>query len=169
MSFQANIYSIIFGYLFNIKVISRSNSAPEGWSKNIFKRKIFKIILKLANTIIVNSYDFKKSLDSNFDVNSVCIYNPLDRKNINKLSNKRVKFDWFKDAEIKLINVARFTDQKDHITLLKSIKGISNNLKFKLLIIGRGKNFDNMKNYIQKNNINSKVKIIKFKKSLSIY
>ena len=62
LSFQANIYSILFGYIFNIKVVSRSNSAPQGWSKNIFKRSIFKIILKLANTIIVNSHDFKNIL-----------------------------------------------------------------------------------------------------------
>ena len=81
-SFQANVYSILFAYIFNIKIISRSNSAPEGWSKNKIKKIIFKLILKLAHTVIVNSYDFKKSLYNNFKVNSVCIYNPLDRKKI---------------------------------------------------------------------------------------
>lgn len=93
LSFQANIYSILFGYVFNIKVVSRSNSAPQGWSQNIFKRAIFKIILKLANTVIVNSYDFKKHLDNDFNVNSVCIYNPLDRKNIDKLSKKKLNLN----------------------------------------------------------------------------
>ena len=33
-SFQANIYCIIICKLFSVKVISRSNSAPIGWSKN---------------------------------------------------------------------------------------------------------------------------------------
>ena len=43
LSFQANIYSILFGYIFKVKVISRSNSAPEGWSKNIFKKLFLKL------------------------------------------------------------------------------------------------------------------------------
>ena len=41
-SFQANIYAIIFAKIFNIKIITRSNSSPSGWSKNPFKRIIFK-------------------------------------------------------------------------------------------------------------------------------
>ena len=47
MSFQANIYCILICKLFSIKVISRSNSAPIGWSKNLFKKKIFEIGLRL--------------------------------------------------------------------------------------------------------------------------
>ena len=39
MSFQANIYCILICKLFSIKVISRSNSAPIGWSQNFFKKK----------------------------------------------------------------------------------------------------------------------------------
>ena len=35
-SFQANIYCIILCKLFRIKIISRSNSAPVGWSKNFY-------------------------------------------------------------------------------------------------------------------------------------
>ena len=96
---------------------------------------------------------------------SICIYNPLDRKNINNYSNKKIKFDWFKNTKIKLINVARFTDQKDHMTLLKAIKRIPNNISLKLLIIGRGKNLNIMKNFIQKNNLGPKIKIIDFKKN----
>ena len=39
-AFQANLYCIIICKLFSVKIIVRSNSAPEGWSKNIIK-KIF--------------------------------------------------------------------------------------------------------------------------------
>ena len=33
-SFQANIYAVIFARIFKINILTRSNSAPEGWSKN---------------------------------------------------------------------------------------------------------------------------------------
>ena len=74
MSFQANIYCILICKLFSIKVISRSNSAPIGWSQNFFKKKIFGIGLKLADKIIVNSIEFKRDLKKEFNVNATCIY-----------------------------------------------------------------------------------------------
>ena len=37
-AFQANIYAIIFAKILNIKIITRSNSSPSGWSKNPFKK-----------------------------------------------------------------------------------------------------------------------------------
>ena len=37
LSFQANMYAILVCKLLNIKIISRSNSSPSGWSKNLAK------------------------------------------------------------------------------------------------------------------------------------
>ena len=37
LTFQANIYVIIISKIFNIKVISRSNSSPSGWSNTPIK------------------------------------------------------------------------------------------------------------------------------------
>ena len=78
LSFQANIYAIFFASLFNVDIITRSNTAPQGWSSNLIKRYIFKIFLKYPKIIIVNSLDFKKKLDKEFNVKSTCIYNPFD-------------------------------------------------------------------------------------------
>ena len=61
-SFQANIYCLIICKLFNIKIVVRSNSAPIGWSKNFFKKFIFKRLLKLADITMVNSIEFKNEL-----------------------------------------------------------------------------------------------------------
>ena len=58
-AFQANLYCTIICKLFNVKVIIRSNTSPIGWSKNIFKKKLYKKILSYADKIIVNSFDFK--------------------------------------------------------------------------------------------------------------
>ncbi len=166
LSFQANLYCIILSKIFNNKIIVRSNSSPSGWSKNFIKRKLFKIVLNFADTIIVNSESFKKEFKDKFNLKTVKIYNPLNKNEIIKLSKKKIKFPFFKKRkELKIINIGRFTDQKDHITLLKSIDEINNKINLKLLIIGRGINLVKMKEFIKKRNLEKNVKILDFKKN----
>ena len=43
-SFQGNVYCTLLCKLLGIKVIVRSNSAPDGWSQNIFKYLVFKYV-----------------------------------------------------------------------------------------------------------------------------
>ena len=121
--FQANIYAILICKIFSVKIIIRSNSAPFGWSNNRLKEIIFKIILKYADKIMVNSLEFKKDLKKKFNVNSSCIYNPLNKKEIiekSKLKTKKI----FKKNVLKIINVGRITDQKDQITLIRALNEI---------------------------------------------
>ena len=158
-SFQANIYCIVVAKIFGKKIIVRSNSSPSGWSQNKFKKLIFKFFLKRSDLVIVNSRNFKNQINKIFKIKSICIFNPLNKKQIIKKSKTKVKDNFFDKNDLKIINVARFTDQKDHITLLRAFKLISKKIKSKLLIIGYGKNLKIMKNYILKNNLKSKVKI----------
>ena len=65
-AFQANIYCILICKLFGIKIITRSNTAPEGWSKNILKKYIYKFFLNNADQVMANSNDFVKSLKSEY-------------------------------------------------------------------------------------------------------
>ena len=90
-AFQANIYCIIICKIFGVKVVVRSNSAPFGWSKNPIKRKLFKFLLNKADDIMVNSLEFKRDIKKEFKVNATCIYNPLNSKEILKLSKKNSK------------------------------------------------------------------------------
>ena len=90
-SFQANIYAILVCKILNIKIISRSNSSPSGWSKNFVQKIIFKIGLNLANIVIVNSIEFRNEMKKKFSVNTTHIYNPLDQKQILNLSKKKLK------------------------------------------------------------------------------
>ena len=162
-AFQANIYAIIFAKILNIKIITRSNSSPSGWSKNPFKKILFKFFLPMANEIIVNSYDFKKQMDKEFNLKTKLILNPFDHNKIKKLKNKRIKNNFFKDKNnLKIINVARLTDQKDHLTLLRAFKIINKKIRSKLLIIGSGKNREIIENYIIKNNLRYSAKLIPF-------
>ena len=80
LSFQANIFVIIFCKIFGLKVLSRSNSSSQGWSKNKFKQFIFKLFFKKADKIIVNSYEFKKEMDKRYGIKSKCILNPFENK-----------------------------------------------------------------------------------------
>ena len=45
---------------------------------------------------MVNSLEFKKDLKKQFNVNAVCIYNPLNKKEIIKDSKKKINFSFFK-------------------------------------------------------------------------
>lgn len=164
-SFQANIYCLIVCKLLNIKIVIRSNSAPIGWSKNLFKKFIFKKLLKLADITMVNSFEFKKELKKNFNVDSKVIYNPLNKEEIIKLSKKKINDTFFKRKTLNIINVGRFTDQKDHLTLLRAINLVKHRINLRLMIVGRGINLISMENYINDNNLKKVVKIINFTKN----
>jgi glycosyltransferase involved in cell wall biosynthesis len=167
LSFQANLYCILISKLFNTKIIVRSNSSPSGWSKNFIKKKLFKLILRLADTIIVNSNDFKEEFKKKFNLSTVMIYNPLNKNEIIKLSKKKINFPFFDKSknDLKLINIGRFTDQKDQMTLLKSVNELKNKINVRLLIIGRGINLYKLKKFINDNKINKIVKILNFKEN----
>ena len=162
--FQANIYTTIVCKLFNIKIIVRSNSAPVGWSKNYFKKKIFSKVLNFADKIVVNSYEFKKDLKKEFKVNSKCIYNPLNKKEILKKSKKKVKLI-FKDKVLRIINVGRFVEQKDQLTLLKALNEVKNKIKFNAVLIGQGILKYELNKYIEENKLQNHVKLFEFKEN----
>lgn len=163
-AFQANIYSIILCKLLFKKIIVRSNSSPSGWNNNFFKKLIFKIFLPRADAIIVNSVKFKNELDKKFNVKSILIYNPLNLKEIVEYSKLPLKDNFFNSKKfINIINISRFTDQKDHITLLKAFEIVSKKINCKLMIMGYGKNLGKIKRFINEKKLNKKIKIVNFK------
>ena len=163
-AFQANLYCIIVCKILGVKIIVRSNSAPIGWSQNILKKKIFKYLLNKADRIIVNSVEFKKDLKKEFSVVANCIYNPLNKEEIITKSkeNKKKKF---KTKNLKILNVGRFVDQKDQITLLKALNIIKDKIKFEAILMGKGLLKNQLKKYIKKNNLNKIIKILNFEKN----
>tara|TARA_B100000787_G_C16193795_1_gene299278 strand:- start:1220 stop:2320 length:1101 start_codon:yes stop_codon:yes gene_type:complete len=163
LSFQANIYCIIITKIFNKKIISRSNSAPSGWSKNFVKNLLFKLVFKITDKVIVNSKDFKKDLDKKFDIESYCIYNPFNKLEVIKLSKKEINKKIFENNKnINIINVGRLVDQKDQITLLKAINLLKEKIPMQVLIVGSGIEQKNLKNYIVKNGLSKIVRITHF-------
>ncbi len=161
LCFQANIYCIYLCKLLRTKVVVRSNSSPEGWSKNFLKKLIYKNAFSIADKIIVNSLEFKKQIKKKFGVKSSCIYNPLNKDEIINLSKKKVNISFFKKNCLNFINVARLEDQKDHMTLLNAFSNLKNIINFRLLIIGDGKNKKKIEKFIQENKLINEVKILK--------
>ena len=157
--FQSNILCILFCKIFGLKIIIRPNSSPSGWSLNYLKNIIFSKILKLSDIIVVNSFDFKKELKSKLNLESKCIFNPLNTNEIKKLSQKKIKFKFFKKNTINIISVGRLVEQKDHMTILKSLKYLKNKCNLRLLILGEGDQRENLLNYINRNKLNTMVKI----------
>ena len=165
LCFQANIYCTLLCRLLKIRIIVRSNSSPSGWSQNFLKKILYKKILNLADKIIVNSLEFKKELKKKFNLDAICIYNPLNTEKIKKLSKLNIKNNFFKKKFINIINIARFTDQKDHLTLLRSINLLKNKIKIKLLIIGEGINKSKILEYIKLKELTQIVKVKNFTKN----
>lgn len=164
-SFQGHAYCILLCKLLNIKVIVRSNTSPFGWSNKFIKKTLYRFVYSLADKIIVNSLEFKTEIKKRFNLNSVCIYNPLNTQKIKKLSKVKIKFKFFTKYSLNLINVARLNEQKDQISLLKSINYLKNKINVKLLIIGNGEEKKKIKNFIIRNNLSKIIKILPFKKN----
>ena len=156
VSFQSNLYFILLAKLTRNKIVARSNAAPNYYISNQFKLRIFQIIYYLVDKIIVNSEDFKKIFFKKFKIMPTMIYNPsikkenLKFKKINKIGGGK---------KINLLNIARLTDQKNQIIILKALSELDK-LNYNLMIIGNGSKKNELEEYISSYNLRNKVKII---------
>ncbi len=164
--FQGLAYCTILCKIFFTKIVIRSNSSPSGWSQNFFKKILYKLIYNMADKIIVNSLDFQKELKKKFNLNSQCIYNPLNKKEIIKKSKEKIKIKFYKKNDFKIISVARFSEQKDHFCLIKSINLLKKKYKnIKVLLIGSGEKKQKIKNLIDMLKLDKHFKLLGFKKN----
>jgi len=165
-SFQANFYASIISKIFNQKIIIRSNSSPTGWSNTPFRNYLFKLLYKLPDEIIVNSFDFRNELKRKFNRTSQVIYNPLNKSEIIKLSKQKLNFKFFSNKNFfRIMSMGRLVDQKDFITFLKAIEIIKKKIKLKALIIGNGVLKKKLEKFIKFNKLERIVKIIDYKKN----
>lgn len=172
ISFQSNIFAIIFSKLLGYKVIIRSNQSPNNYASNLIKRKIMAYFYKKADKIIVNSIDFKKEFKKFFKLNPINIYNLIEsKKKINKLSKYKIEKCFFSNSKkvINILSVGRLVKQKDQITILKALNLIKNNKKFKFYLIGKGKELNNLNKYINDNQLKNKAKIIDYQNNIYPY
>lgn len=161
LAFQANLYCAIICKIFKINIIVRSNSSPSGWALNYFRKKIFNLLLKIPNKIIVNSKEFQKEYNEKFKIKTHCIYNPLNVEFIKKKSKEKIKNNFFRNYKyLKIIFIGRLVDQKDPQTFVKALKLINNKIKFRAIIIGKGIYFSEIQKYVTDNKMKNKVKFL---------
>ncbi len=167
-TFQSNLFSIIISKIMFTKIIARANSAPAGWTKNIFKKFFYKVIINLADDVLVNSKDFKTSFYKFFKIKTECIYNPFDKSIIFR-NIKKNQSTFKKKKSLKIISIGRLTDQKDHLTLLKASKLINKKCNPEIIILGKGNNYKNLRNYIFENNLERNVKLLGYQKNPYVF
>lgn len=118
--------------------------------KDFFKKIIIKFLVKIyykkANLIISNSNESAFDLEKFVNTKVLSLYNPCFFNLKKKRKKKNVN-------KIKLVNVGRFVDQKNQITILKAIKKSNFKDKFEVNLFGYGKDYLYLKNYIKKNNL----------------
>jgi|MDTG01.5.fsa_nt_gb glycosyltransferase involved in cell wall biosynthesis len=167
LSFQGNLYCCLLCKVFKTKVILRSNASITGWSKGYFKKVLYNRISKMADKIIVNSLEFQKEYIKHFNLKTKFIYNPLNKDEIIKNSKRKINFSFFKKKTFNFINIGRLVSQKNQLLILKSFKLLSEktSYKFKLLIIGSGEDKKVLLDFINKNNLQESIKVIKFRKN----
>ncbi len=166
LSFNNNIFAIILGKILKMKVIIRCNTSLESYLTNFIKKIFFKIFYSWSDKIIVNSYVMKKEF-KNLGINAICIYNPLeDLNHIKQKSKSKIQNLFFKDNCLNILTVGRLVKQKDQITLLKSLKYVHPSINYKLLIIGDGEKKKDLAKYIKDQNLEKKVKIIKYQNNI---
>lgn len=164
ISFQANVLAIIIAKFFKRKIAIRLNSSLYG-IKNFWVKFILKFFYNFSNKIIVNSNDFKKELYKEFNLKSFLIYNPLDKREIIKKSQKKINLK--SRNYLRIVNIGRLVKQKNQILLLKAINNIckKNLIKIEVIIIGDGILKNLLLNYIKKNKLQKTVRIISYKKN----
>lgn len=168
LSFQYNISAIILSKITGSSIAVRSNQSPENYSNSLIKTKCYQFFFKLADVIIVNSYQFKKNFKKKFTLNSKVIYNLLDPINKIDILKKKFKPKIYTKNKVKFIIIGRLVKQKNHLLALKALSKISRK-KFELIILGSGNEENNIKNYIRNNKLEKNIKIIKFKKNIYPY
>jgi len=125
--------------------------------KSKLKRRLISFIHKNKKLIAV-SQNVKKDLINNFSLKEKdikVIYNPINIDKIIKLSKEPIEYN-----KPYIIHVGRFNKIKRHDILLKAYN--ETNLKdyYDLVLLGDGKERDNIRSLIKNLNIQSKVKLL---------
>ena len=157
LSFNANIYATIIAKIFSINIIVRINTSHKKWATNFFKKFIFKFFLKYPDEVIVNSLELKKEIDKEFQINSQCIYNPLNKSEILESVKTKKNIFGVDKKTLKILFIGRLVDQKDPFTFLKAIKDIPKNIKYKSFIVGSGYLKESILKFIRENNLSDKL------------
>lgn len=121
-----------------------------------------------ADIIIPISKGIRQDLVINFHIplkKCVVINNPFEISKIENMANIEMEDKYFNNIKgRKIISLARFTDTKDHITLLKAFKKVCEKEdNINLVLLGSGLLEENVKHLARELKIDKKVHFLGFK------
>ncbi len=145
-----------------------SNRTQSGKVSKINKFITFITYNHLANKVVALSKGVKEDLRINFRIDQkkiVVIYNPVEVKQIELLSEEKVN-DIEKNSDEKLIvAVGRLVEPKDFQTLIKAFSIVSRNVKSRLMILGKGPLEEQLKDISKSLGLEDKVLFMGFKEN----
>ena len=168
LSFQSHILPIIICKFFSWKIIIRNSEDPIEATK-FADNKIFGyltlalkfLFYRFTDGLITNSFKSKKSLEKLVSNKTKLIFNPY-LKSIYKY--KKVK------KKNLILSVGRLCKQKNQSLIIKAFKiFLKKYPKFKLLIVGHGKDLEKLKNLSMKLKLNNNVRFLGRKTNLKKY
>lgn len=146
------------------KLVTTEHNTTNKRRRFLISRLIDRLVYTLYDYIIFISDKAKEQFELDF----------YFKKNNRTVINNGICLELFtpkiknkKKDKIKLLMVARFDVQKDHITLLKAINLLDK--KYELSLVGEGKNelVNKVKEFVESNNLNNRVHFLGFQKNIA--
>ena len=171
MQYFVNVWTILFIKLIlgiktfiyeinHIEELKDQKNLSEFLKKNIIYLLV-KLLYKFSDIVSTNSKESSIALSNYIKNKVITIYNPC----FEKIRLKKIKYK--KNTELKILNIARLTEQKDHMTILKAINHSKIKHKIKFTIVGFGVLKNKLLSFVKKNKI--KCEIIENKINLRKY
>ncbi|MGL4863595.1 MAG: glycosyltransferase [Cetobacterium sp.] len=136
-----------------LKIIFKEKKYPK------FLKNVISFLYKRYNCLIVQSNDMEKDIKNFLKIKNKIykINNPIDYELIQeKLKNKKIYFEK-NNSDIKnFIAIGRLNYQKGFDLLIESLT-LLENLNYKLRILGKGEEMENLKKLVKKFNLEEKV------------
>ena len=161
MQYFVNVWTIIFMKLIlGIKTftyeINHLNELKDQKNLSEFIKKniillLVKLLYKFSDIVAANSKESSIELSNYINNKVITIYNPC----FEKIKLKKIKYK--KNSKLKILNIARLTEQKDQLTILKAINISKIKSKIKFTIVGNGVLKNKLLYFIKKNKINCKI------------
>lgn len=164
--YRANYVNILAKYLSKHKCIISERIAPSSmYEDKSISSTISKFLIRnlynKADKIIPVSKAIENDLIENFGIyiKQEVIYNPYDIEKIEQLSKENVSY--IIDRKKSIITVGSLGKRKNHSLLINAFSKIDDK-EYKLYILGKGEEEDNLKNLVKELKLQDKVIFIGF-------
>ncbi len=162
--FPSQYYPAVIKFLLpkNTKLVTTEHNTTNNRRRFLITKLIDYLIYSLYNHVVFISQGVKMQFEKDFPLlkhKGSVINNGISLEIFKPRTNKRIK------DTIKLLMVASFSKQKDHLTLIKAFKLLDN--KYELSLVGEGEQLNKMKNYVDKLQLSEKVHFLGFQKNIA--